>query len=115
MAFSVLQIGYYQTLLETRQVMLEHDGYRVTSALGNDQGMEVAGSGDFDVIVVGFSAGHPERTTMVQWLKQHIPGIPVVALLAHRGEMFPDADGETFSEDPLDWLVTVRQACVGRQ
>src|SRR5712691_1815550 len=111
MNLSVLQIGYYPNLLATRRVMLENDGYIVTSALGNDQGIAIASAGRFDVIVVGFSATQSLRTYMVRWLKQHIPKVPVVVLLAHDAERFPDADVATFPESPPTWLPMVRQAC----
>src|SRR5947209_16376256 len=111
MSLSVLQIAYYPTLLQTRQVILEHDGYSVVSALGNDQGMAIAATETFDVIVVGFSASHATRTSMVRWLKQHAPMITVVALLAHDLEEFPDADCVTLSENPMVWLAKLRQAC----
>jgi DNA-binding NarL/FixJ family response regulator len=111
MSFSVLQIAYYHTLMETRETMLVHDGYKVVSVLGNEQGMTIAGKGRFDVIVVGFSAPFAERTKMVRWLKQHVPEVPVIALLLHSGEHFPEADLATFSEDPKGWLEAVRRAC----
>jgi CheY-like chemotaxis protein len=112
MSLSVLQIAYYPNLLETRHAMLAADGYSVTSALGNNQGMAAATKGQFDVIVVGFSAAHPDRSLMVRWLKQHVPKVPVVALLANSGESFPEADFVTFSESPLEWLARVREACI---
>jgi CheY-like chemotaxis protein len=110
MALSVLQIGYYKSLLEVRRLMLEGDGYTVTSVLGNEQGMAVSATGRFDLIVIGFSAPHSVRRNMVRWLKQHIPGVPVVALLANDHENFPDADFSTLSENPLTWLAAVRSA-----
>jgi CheY-like chemotaxis protein len=111
MKLSVLQIAYYPSLLETRQALLEREGYTVTSALGNEQGVSLAGMGSFDVIVVGFSTSHPDRTAIVRWLKQHVPDVPVVALLANSSEGFPEADLATFSEDPREWLAAVRGAC----
>ncbi len=112
MASSVLQIGYYPTLLQTRQLMLEQNGYQVTSVLGNEQGMAVAPSQRFDVIVIGFSDTHAMRSGMVRWLKQHLPETPVVALLANTSETFTDADCATLSEDPAVWLATVRRVCL---
>jgi DNA-binding response OmpR family regulator len=111
MGLSILQIAYYPGLLETRRVILEEDGYIVTSVLGNDQGMAVASAGGFDVIVVGFPASHSVRTDMVRWLKQHVSEVPVVVLLAHDHEDFPDADLTTFSESPLTLVTMVRKAC----
>jgi DNA-binding NtrC family response regulator len=114
MSFSVLQVAYYSTLMETREAMLKQDGYKVMSVLGNDQGMTISRNGSFDVVVVGFSASLAERTQMVRWLKQHLPDVPVIVLLRHSMESFPDADLATFSEDPKVWLAAVRQACKSR-
>jgi len=111
MGLSILQIAYYSSLLETRRLMLEGDGYAVTSALGNDQGMALASAGRFDAIVVGCSASLPIRTSMVRWLKQHVPDTPVVALLARDSEPFPDADVATSAGNPLTWLAAVRKIC----
>lgn len=110
-AIAVLQIGYSPALLHTRQSILEQEGYSVTSALGNDQGMAVAASENFDVIVVGFCSDTEIRIRMVRWLKQNVPRSPVVALLAHSLESLPDADCETLSESPSVWLTAVRQTC----
>jgi len=110
-AIAVLQIGYYPAMLQIRQSLLEHEGYAVTSVLGNDQGMAVATSANFDVIVVGFSTDTEIRITMVRWLKQNVPRSPVVALLAHSLESLPDVDCETLSENPSVWLTAVRQTC----
>src|SRR4051794_20685240 len=66
---SVLQIGYYASLLETRSSMLERDGYKVTSALGNKQGMAAATKDHFDVVVIGFSGALSDRIQVVRWLK----------------------------------------------
>ena len=107
-AIAVLQIGYYPALLQMRQSMLEHEGYAVTSALGNDQGMAVATTAHFDVIVVGFCSDTQNRIQMVRWLKQNVPSSPIVALLANNLESLPEADFETLSWNPSVWLTAVR-------
>ena len=94
-----------------RQSLLEHEGYAVTSVLGNDQGMAVVTSENFDVIVVGFCSDTEIRIRMVRWLKQNVPRSPVVALLAHSLESLPDADCETLGDNPVVWLTAVRQTC----
>jgi hypothetical protein len=65
----------------------------------------------FDLIVAGFSASHSIRTEMVRWLKENIPEVLVVVLLAHEHEDFPDANLTTLPESPVSWLTTVRKAC----
>ncbi|HMA01107.1 MAG TPA: response regulator, partial [Gemmatimonadaceae bacterium] len=110
---SLLQVGYHPDLIRLRETMLEADGYEVTSAMGNDQGIAIATSRPFDVAVVGFSAPHSARHSMVRWLKLNAPSVCVVALLAHNAEHFPDADCETLSEDPYEWLGAIRRTCKG--
>ncbi len=106
----ILQIAYYPGLLQSRQIMLEQEGHQVISALGNEQGIALAGSGQFDVVVIGFSSGTSTRDAMVRWLKQHVPQTPVVVLLGNSSEHFPDADRETLSENPRVWLNAVARA-----
>jgi DNA-binding NtrC family response regulator len=105
---SVLQVAYAADLLYLREKMLKEDGYRVVSALGNEQAAKAAGAERFDVAVVGFSERHSTRHQMVRWLKQHAPKTRIAVLLAHGSEHFPDADCEALSEDPQVWLEAVR-------
>src|SRR5260221_10828683 len=104
----ILQVAYYKTLLEFRTRMLESGGYRITSALGNDEafGLDATVIVTVDLIVIGFSASHPIRTMAVRWFKEHYPTIPVVALQRHSSEKFPDA-GTTLPEDPKIWLEAI--------
>ena len=114
MAVNILQIAYYPGLLEARRMMLEREGYEVVCALGNDQGIALASRKTFDLIVLGFSATHSVRNAMLRWLKEHLSQTPVVALLAHEAEVFPEADHVTLSEDPRAWLATVAECIKSR-
>ena len=109
-AVSVLQVAYVADMLSLREKMLKEDGYRVVSALGNEQATKAAGAERFDIVVVGFSERHSVRHQMVRWLKLHAPETPIAVLLAHESEHFPDADCEALSEDPQVWLAAVRGA-----
>jgi DNA-binding NtrC family response regulator len=109
-AVSVLQVAYEADLLNLREKMLKDDGYRVVSALGNDQAAKAATAERFDIVVVGFSERHSVRHQMVRWLRLHLPKTPIAVLLSHESEHFPDADCEALSEDPQAWLAAVRAA-----
>jgi DNA-binding NarL/FixJ family response regulator len=111
---SILHIAYYHGLLEIRKVTLEACGYEVVNAFGNDEAMSLARSRHFDLVLVGFSVSYSVRAAMVQWLKQHLPQTPVVALLLHEGERFPEADYATLSEDPRVWMAAITD-CLSRQ
>lgn len=109
MAAQILQVAYYETLLEIRAKMLQAAGYQVTSVLGNKNafGLDKAVIETADLILIGFSAEHSIREAMVRWLKTHYPKIPVVVLQFHSWEQFPEADVVTLSEDPTVWLTAI--------
>lgn len=109
MVSHILQVAYYPALLETRTLILESAGYHVTSVLGNREAMELDREvvATVSLIVVGFSASHGVRMAMVQWFKEQYPKIPVVVLLLHEWEKFPEADAATLSEDPKAWMAIV--------
>lgn len=107
MAASILQIAYDPALLQLRKIMLEKKGYKVVSGLGNQDGIARARSGQFDVIVIGFSASLRLRQEAIRLLRQTCPNVPIVVLQAHSYEKFPDADFATLSEDPESWLEAV--------
>ena len=72
-------------------LMLEADGYHVTSVLGNDDAMRLDGAliTAADVVVVGFSAPHSVRAAMVHWLKQDYPSNTGRRLAITRLREFP--------------------------
>lgn len=111
MAASILQIAYDEALSEIRRIILEKNGYTVVSSLGNDEGVARARSARFDVIVIGFSQQRRVRQEVVRQLRQIVPNVPIVVLLAHEFEKFPEADFATLSEDPDAWLAAVA-SCV---
>lgn len=100
MAASILQIAYDSALLQVRQMMLEQNGYKVVSELGNQDGIGRARFGEFDAIVIGFCATLRIRQEAVRLLRQICPDVPMVVLQAHSYERFPDADFATLTEDP---------------
>jgi len=109
MSAHILQVAYDTALMQTRALMLESRGYRVTSVCGNRQAMALGPGGlaDFDAAVIGFSSTHPDRQQMVKWFKANRSSLRVVVLQFDTFEKFPDADFVSPSEDPAAWLGTV--------
>ncbi len=105
----ILQIAYYESLLRTRAEMLQRSGYHVASVLGNHQAKSAAPQlvPGTDLVMVGFSGSHADRTAITRWLKQQYPRVKVVVLQAHSSERFPDADCATLSEDPEIWMGAI--------
>ncbi len=111
----IFHISYYDSLLRTRQALLERDGYSVSSVLGNEQAKSIAPEllPQMDAVVLGFSGDYTQRATILHWLKEHYPSVPIVALQANGAERFPEADYATLAEDPEVWLATVAR-CLHR-
>jgi hypothetical protein len=75
MSSHILQVAYYLTLRDTRALMLQLSGYRVTSVLGNQEAMELSNTtlAEVDLVVVGPSAPYSLRESIVHWLKTQHP------------------------------------------
>lgn len=106
---NILQVAYYRDPLVTRARMLESCGHHVTSVLGNDEAFRLAAAviAASDLILIDFAAPYSVRATIIHWLKQHYPSIPIVALRLQDSESFPEADAGTVSDDPEVWLAAV--------
>jgi len=105
----ILQIAFYPSLLTTRAKMLEVDGYRVTSVLG-EAGARAFPADELaavDLILVGFSAPRDVRASVVNWVKQQKLSTPLIVLQAQSWEQFDGADMTALSEDPQVWLAAV--------
>jgi len=109
MSAHILQVAYYHPLQELRAEMLRGSGYQVTSVSGNNEamGLNAAVIAAADLVLVGFSAQHSVRSTIVHWFKVHYPNIPVVVLQFSEWERFAEADVATLSEDPAIWLAEI--------
>jgi len=111
----ILQVAYYEGLLRTRATMLQRAGYTVVSVLGSEARIIVPRViSASDLVLIGFSGPYADRASLVRWLKQEYPRLPLVALQARLSERFPEADCVTLSEDPEVWLGAVA-GCLARK
>lgn len=116
MSAHILQVAYDSALMQTRALMLQSKGYKVTSVYGNQQAMSLGPDrlADFDVAVIGFSSTRPDRQQMVDWFKANRSNLRVIVLQFDSFEKFPGADAVSPSEDPAEWLSTVAQCVKSR-
>ena len=77
----ILSISYDSMVLFTRQLVLEGDGYRVTSALGFEAALETAMHTDnpFDLIVLGHSMPDKDKSGFIKLLRNHSRA-PIISL-----------------------------------
>ena len=77
---TILQIGYDETLLKTRALLLGGRGYRVVSTLGNGIAFQAATSEKIDIVIIGHCAPVGIRENAVSHFKEHFPGVRIIAL-----------------------------------
>ena len=106
---NVLSISYNQSLLLTRQMLLEQMGHRVHSAEGFAKAYELCDDGSrFHLIVLGHSIPHDDKIAMVRHCKAACI-CPVLALLRPGEESVPGADRSVDSSDPQAFIAAVNE------
>lgn len=104
----VFQIAYDEMLLITRAELLKGLGYKVTSALSNDDAKRVLKNGAiYGLFIVGHAAGKAARQEMVTWLKTKFPGTKIIALNPPFDTQLKGADYNFVLNGPEEWLAAV--------
>ena len=62
----ILSISYDETLLRTRQMLLRHVGYQVTSVFGYSAAIRESAEGKFDLVIMGHSIPHEDKETIAK-------------------------------------------------
>ncbi len=93
----VLCTGVDQTLIETRKLILEHAGHKVTTAMSEQAVREACQRGQFDVAVIGQMIHTNEKRRVLALVRQYCPPAKILELYTVSSErVLPHAD---------DWLV----------
>jgi DNA-binding NtrC family response regulator len=96
----ILSVSYDESLLKTRQLILEQSGYEVTSALGFTDAMkQCTEGGTFDMFVLGHSIPIRDKQALVQAFRCRCRS--AVVALKRPGEDLA-ATGADFQADPGD-------------
>jgi DNA-binding NtrC family response regulator len=105
----ILSISYDESLLATRQMILEQAGYEVTSALGFAESLERSKQGPFDLVVLGHSLPLKDKSAIVAALKgKDKPKI--LSIRRHGYAPIPEADASVEAiEGPQAMLEAVRE------
>jgi len=109
MAKRILSISYDQSLLWTRQLMLQQLGYNVVSAEGFVAAVEACETPNvnFDLAILGHSVPAKDKERIISHFRQH-SNSPVPALLRpHEGPM-QNAD-RSIDPEPEKLIEAVRE------
>jgi DNA-binding NtrC family response regulator len=94
----ILSVGYEESLLHTRRVILAHAGHDVTSALGFTDTIKHCDSGrKFDLFIVGHSIPRPDKEAFISAFRAH-SSAPIIILRGPGEEVVRGADFEITPE-----------------
>lgn len=106
MSKHILSVSYHEELLITRRMLLEREGYQVTSALGFTQSVARCKNGGFDLFILGHSIPDPDKDELIKVFR-YANAAPVVSLRRHGELRVHTADFEVPVDDPSEFLKTV--------
>ncbi len=106
MAKHILSVSYHEELLITRRMLLEREGYRVSSALGFTQAMARCKAEKFDLFILGHSIPDPDKNELIKAFRK-VNGTPVLSLRRYGEIPAAKADHEIPVDDPAEFLRTV--------
>ncbi len=104
----ILSISYDPTLLATRRLLLEREGYEVVSAEGFAEALE-ASDGRFHLIIMGHSIPQKDKRAIVAELRKHGCVSPVLSLLRVGERPIPEATHGVDPGDPVAMLAAVKE------
>jgi CheY-like chemotaxis protein len=109
----ILSISYDERLLLTRELMLEKQGYNVSSALGLGAAIKLCRVGDYDLVILGHSIPHDDKEQIVKTLRRACHA-PVLALLRLGERHMRTAEYNHELQSPEQFLDVVGKTLAGR-
>jgi len=106
---NILSVSYDEILLTTRRMLLEQQGYHVTSALGFTEAMAFCNKSrgkEFDLFVLGHSIPPLDKQELIKAFRNSYPA-PILALQRHGETAVDGADLHAYPDNPEVFLETV--------
>lgn len=69
----ILSLSYDESLLRTRQMMLEDEGYEVISCARMDDALKQCGQNTFDIFILGHSIPTSDKQRLVDAFHRYCP------------------------------------------
>ena len=74
----ILVVGRDQDVVDRVTKLLESNAYIVTSTTNDDVALDLAGSADFDALVIGDGVPHSDMAYLREEVRRRKPGIEIV-------------------------------------
>ena len=106
MSKHILLVSYDERLLIARRMLLEQEGYRVSSGLGFREAIGNCKDGSVDLLILGYSIPHTDREELIRMFRT-TSNAPILSLWT-RNEGFADGVNYlAFSDNPNKLLADV--------
>jgi DNA-binding NtrC family response regulator len=101
----LLCISYDESLLTTRKLILEQEGFDVATAYGFAEASTICKfDHSFDLIIMGHSMPRGDKTALIEMLKPNCPA-PVLSIRRQNDPPLPEAAFSVDSYDGPDALI----------
>jgi len=108
MAKRILSVSYDAALLRSREMILQRQGYEVTSVQNLQDAILQCRREMFDVALIGHAIPIAEQMNIVGELRKNCPGAKVVALTARPMSPAPYADHSVDAMKPDELVAELR-------
>jgi DNA-binding response OmpR family regulator len=113
MSKRILSVSYDDVLLATREMLLEQQGYEVTSALGFTDAVEQCQESHFDLFILGHSIPEKDKLHLTKTFRQSCPA-PILSL-ERIGENHIPCDFHASADDPERFVKVVQDILSKRE
>lgn len=113
MSKRVLSISHDESLLLTRQMLLQQAGHEVSSALGFADALEWCKKGEFDLVVIGHSIPQEDTQALIN-VTRMFSQAPVLSILRPTSVPLAGADYWVKSADGPEALIAAVNKALGQ-
>lgn len=107
----VFQVTYDYTQAIERVQALRLYGCHVAFAIGNEAAKAILRKPQcWDLFAVGYAAPGETVRDMIEWLKAHYPGVPILELTSPRHERIPFISRGANAKNLVPWISAVANA-----
>lgn len=103
----ILSVSYDESLLATRQMLLERHGYEVVSALDFTQAIHHCKSAGFNLFILSHSIPIADKQQLIKVFRKSCPG-PILALRRIDEELV-ESDFHVFADKPEQLIQSVAE------
>jgi DNA-binding response OmpR family regulator len=112
MPHRILCVSYDVHLLLSRRLLLQQQGFDVTTGLGFGDSLALCGHSGFALFILGHSIPYSDKTRLITRFRETCDA-PVLALWRHNERVIDTVNFIAFSDDPAEFLKAVTRILAG--